>query len=313
MSSKVKIIKQNTVTIGVDETRDLSQFRTKFRYEGPSLHEWVNSLETEEKNDIIVPTVLTYFKNPDPEKPFENPLPSELLPFVNYMLEEKRIPQSEVRGYTFHVIKPLKERNQKSLTYENIVEQCKVYVSDRFIFVDGSRELLKYVVIDVRKFGSMVGLQSHQQMVENIEEQVREKDVICMDLQAAISMRLHVNNKTSYDRPYKKGFKKGVKISKNPMNRYVVVLDIIATTDKVNKVLKNKTEMLEEIMDNKPDSQQAKVIRSFTNKADTIIAESKEEKDNEEIPELVKEPCEDIHKNSSFYVEDVDDDVMDNL
>lgn len=317
MSTRVKMVKQNNISIGVDETHDLSQLRTKFRYEGPSLKEWVDKLQTTIKDDKIVPTVISYFKEPNPEKPSEKPVPPELLPFINFMLEEKRIPQSEVRGYTFHVIKPALKIEPPTSDYENIIEQCKVYVSDRFIFTDGSRELINYRIIDIRKMTAMAGIGAHQQMIENIEEQVKDKDVICMDLQAAISMRLHINNRSSYDRPNRKGFRKGVKIPKNPMSRYIVVMDVIATADKVQNVLRNKTEMIQEIIHNKPESEKAKIIRSFNNNAPSVVSHKEEEikEDESNVPDLVDLALKDTAEasNPDVFNEDIDDDVLNKL
>lgn len=310
MSGRIKMIKQRNVSVSVDETHDLSQIRTKFKYDGPSIKDWVLSLPTNEKEGEIIPTSVTFFKDPNPLKPSEKPLPTELQTFVDYMLEEKRIPVSEVRGYSFHVIKPATQVEKISSTKEITFQQCYVYVSDRFILTEGSPELLTYRIIDIRRMTASMGLGPNQQAIENIEEQIKSKDVIHMDIQAAIAMRIIANNKSCYPRPDRKGFKKGVKISKDPMNRFIVILDIIATSDKVENVLRAKTEMISNIMDSKPESQQAKMIRSFNN---SLPAEAKEEStvfEDEKVPELV---AVDKEGNASVFIEDVDDEVLDNL
>lgn len=312
MSGRVKMVKQRNMSVGVDETHDLSQLRSKFKYDGPSLRDWVMKVDTTEKDGEIVPTTMSFFKEPNPLKPSEKPLPSELETFVSYMLEEKRIPYSEVRGYTFHVIKPSLKVESMSSTKEIAFQQCYVYVSDRFILTEGSPELLTYRIIDIRRMSASMGLGSNQQMIENIEEQVKTRDVIHMGLQAAIAMRIVANNKSSYDRPYRKGFKKGVKISKDPMNRFIVVLDIIATSDKVENVLRDKSAMITDIMDTKPESQKAKMIRSFNTSAlpSDVKAASEVVEEDEKVPELIEV---DKEGNPLVFIEDVDQEVLDNL
>lgn len=305
MSGRVKMIKQKNVSVGVDETHDLSQIRTKFRYDGPSLKEWVLSLPETEKDGEIIPTTMSFFKEPNPEKPNEKPLPSELQTFVSYMLEEKRISISDVRGYIFHVIKPSKTIDIKSSDKKIVFQQCYVYVSDRFILTEGSPELLTYNIIDIRRMSAGMGLSPHQQMIENIDEQVKSKDVIHMGLQAAIAMRITANNKNCYERPYRKGFKKGVKITKDPLNRFIVILDIIATSDKVEEVLREKKGMITDIMDSKPESQKAKIIRSFNQ---TVPKEKTVKQEEEKIPDLVP-----IDDTKTVFVEDVDEEVLENL
>lgn len=282
MSGRVKMIKAKNMTIGVDRTHDLTKFRSKFNYDGnDALSEWVKTLPISEKDEKLVPTSVTFFKEPNPKKENEKPLPSQLRPFVDYMAQEKRVPDDEIRGWTFHVLNPSKVKSDREISFE----QCKVYVSDRFIYIYGSNEKFTYHVIDISKAKAISNLAPNQQIIEDIEEQVKSGSVVHLEFLAAISMLLKVNDQGSFRRPSRKGFQEGVMIPKNPLRRTIVVLDIIATTKKATDVLLKKVQMFDEILEEKPDSKQAKIIRSF--KEDMDKENKTGEENNEEVPELV--------------------------
>lgn len=293
MSSKVKMIKQKNVSVGgSDQTHNLTSFRKKFKYSSDLnfLREWVNSLEDNSKDGKIIATNRKYYKNPELEKNGGTNLPQELSFFVNFMIEDRRISLDEIRGYSFSVVKPLKSY-QKELsknTKEIIIDQCKANVSDRFIFFGDSIELLTYQLIDISKMKAIANLGPNQQIVENIEEQVTCNDVIHLELQAAISTRIKVNNNNFYARPHRNGFRDGFKFKKNPQNRIIIVFDIIATTEKVQNVLNDKISMLKDIIEEDPESNEAKMIKSYQTELDSgnLIGED----DDDEgivIPELV--------------------------
>lgn len=296
MSGKVKMIKQKSVSIGgSDQTHNLTSFRKKFKYSSDLnlLRDWVKSLEDNSKDGKIISTDRKYYKNPHLEKNGGEPLPEELNFFVNFMLEDRRISLDEVRGYSFSVIKPLSSYSDKEIirnSKEIIIDQCKANVSDRFIFFGDSIELLTYQLIDISKMKAIANLGPSQQIVENIDEQVTCNDVIHLELQGAISTRIRVDNNNFYTRPHRNGFRDGFKFKKTPQKRFIVVFDIIATTEKVQTVLNEKISMLKDIIEEDPESTQAKMIKSYQSELESAEIPEDDEDEGIVIPELVPFP-----------------------
>lgn len=335
MSGKSQtVIKQKVMIGGPDKTQLLSNLRKKFSYKEVSkdgddvgatrLLEWAKTIEESRDGEgKLIPTVVTFWKNPvqsnDPNKPSQLPLPEELSNFVAYMLEEGRIPLDEVRGYSFHVLNPVKKISK--LPNEEIsFEQCKIFVSDRFIYTHGTKELLSYKIIDISKIKEQAGLGRKTPVIESIEEPVVSGDVTHMDIQGAISTLPTVNNLNNYPRPEKAGWRSGVTIPKDPRKRTIIILDIIATAHKVQNVLRHKVDTFKGILQNDPNSQKAKMIRTFQKNAgmEDMTAEKPKDED-ENVPNLVEIPEE--QKDTSeiksvprkeeingVLVEDVDDD-----
>lgn len=323
------VMKKKVMIGGPDKTQLLTNLRKKFTYKELSndgedvgaarLLEWAKTIpEKKDEEGKLVPTVVTFWKNPvqssDPNKPSQLPLPEELKTFVAYMIEEGRIPLDEVRGYSFHVLKPVKKVSS-SPDDEVTFEQCKIYVSDRFIYTHGSRELLNYKIIDISKIKEQAGLGRNTPVIESIEDPVTGGDVIHMDIQGAISTLPTVNNLNHYQRPEKPGWRRET-ISKNPTKRTIIILDIIATAHKVQTVLRHKVDTFKGILETKPNSQQAKMIRTFQKNAGVDIEEKKED---DEVPTLVNLPN-DVSSTieekkdtvtEDVYVEDVEDDDLD--
>lgn len=306
MSGRVKMIKPKNMSIGVDRTHDLTKFRTKFNYDGnEALNEWIKTLPDNEKDGKIVPTKISFFKNPKKES--EKPLPSQLKSFVDFMALEKRIPDDEIRGWTFHVLKPPKVKSDNETSFE----QCMAYVSDRFIYIHGSNEKIVYHIIDISKAKAISNLAPNQQIIEDIDEQVKSGNVIHLDFLAAISMLIRVNDKAAYKRPSRKGFREGEMIRKNPLNRTIVILDIIAVTEKVSKVLRQKLEMFDQIVEENPDSKQSKIIKTFRDEMEKDCDEKNrsDDEDVEDVPILVPEDqmkLESTSKCETFDVVDED-------
>lgn len=306
MSSKQKVM------IGPDKSQMLNKIRMKFQYKEDikdrsdgtdiginSLIEWArNQPEKVDENGKTVPSEITFWKTHNPKKPTEGLLPEELKLFVQYMIigAIPKISESEIRGYTFHVLNPVKRRSDDEICFD----QCKMYVSDRFIYTHGSNELLQYQIIDIDRIKEYAGLGKKTPVIETIEDPVRSGDVIHMDIQGAIATLPTVNNKSGYPRPDKEGFKKGVTVSKFPLKRTIIILDIIATTEKVQTVLRDKVSTFRQILDTKPNSQKAQMVRSFQRAVD--VEEKSDEKacvdDEEEVPSLVE-----ITNNSESKIE----------
>ena len=196
-----------------------------------------------------------------------------------------KIPESEIRGYTFHVLNPAKRKSDEEISFD----QCKMYISDRFIFTHGSNELLQYQIIDIDRIKEYAGLGKKTPVIETIEDPVKSGDVIHMDIQGAISTLPTVNNKSGYPRPDRDGFKKGVSISKNPLRRTIIILDIIASTEKVQTVLRDKVSTFKQILDTKPTSQKAQLVRSFQKAASAAELDEKTTENEDEVPKLVVE------------------------
>lgn len=314
MTGKMKIIKQKSLSIGADKTHKLTAFRKKFKYDDKSgnIENWIKSVDVTIKENKIVPSVLVYYKTPNPEKPTELPLPPQLNQFVNFMLEDRRIPLDEVRGYMFSVIKPLEDYPEDAVkkNKEIVVEQCKAFVSDRFILFGNSNELLTYQLIDVSKMKVLNNLAPGQQVVENIEEQVKRNDVIHMELQGAIASKLMVDNKNFYRPPHRDGWR-DENVKKNPHKRFLLVFDVIATTEKVKTVLREKLDMITQLMNDKPDSAQARAIKAIQPQLEVKKSSTCEDDDSDSdvedvTPQLVKVPVKESKTN-------IDQEVLDNL
>jgi hypothetical protein len=161
------------------------------------------------------------------------------------------------------------------------------FISDRFILFGGSKEQLTYKVINMDQLKKQMGMDG-MYIPEKFHENIAENSVTRMDLTTAIANILQVNNERSYPRPKKKGFRDGIVIPKNPSKRWILCFDVIATTDKVNTVLKDKLQMMSEIMNVAPASQKAKVLRSFKPAMDSALNSAINKDNDDEAPELVK-------------------------
>lgn len=301
--TRVVATKQKVMIGQQDNSQLLNKIRKKFSHREDvkdketgvdlgisSLLEWAESQPTklDDKGNPI-PSEITFWKVHNPKKPNEGLLPSQLDLFVRYMLAGGSIPDSEVRGYTFFVSKPVPKGTHGTITFD----QCKMYVSDRFIYTIGTNELLKYELIDVDTIKEYAGLGKKAPVIQTIEDPVKSGDVIHMDIQAAIATYPVVDNNTSYPRPQRKGFKDGVSISKDPSRRYVIIMDVIASVDKVQTVLRDKIGFFKQMISSKPDSKQAQMIKSFQKKAgldedmNPKVEDKSENKEDDEVPQLV--------------------------
>lgn len=292
MSGKVKMIKQTpNDEMSIEDHEMAIKIRQKASYTNDleSLKDWVLSQPNQIVDDMIVPSMKMFSTVKDPKKP-DNPIPpQELVNFYEYILEEYRIPRTEVRAFQVQIIKPLDQYSKKdrSSTKEITIKQCLANTSDRFVFFGGSKELLRYKIINIDQLRKAAKLPPNAHIPREFIEQVSQNTIIHMDLVTAISNRLVVDNKGAYMRPDKPGFRKGFMINKSPDKRWVVVLDIIATTEKFDNVLSDKLEMIGHIIGNKPDSKEVKVLQSFQ----TAISDEKNKREDEdEVPLLVDVP-----------------------
>jgi hypothetical protein len=311
MSVKMKKIKVcHDEVPNLEEHKNANSIRIKSRYNSnlPIIKEWVDSVDVNIINNTIMPTTKIFWKEPKPyekpkagevAKPPELPLPSELRGFVDYMLEESRIPMDEVRGYMFHVIKPLNNYTKESIKNTPIIniKQCMAFISDRFVMFGGSNEQLMYKTINMDQIKKSIGM-GNISIPEKFYDNVSENSVSRMDLTIAIANILQVNNEKSYPRPHRKGFRDGITVKKDPYKRWILIFDVIATTIKVNSVLREKIDMMGNIMNTNPNSTEAKIIRSFKpekldkdiQKDTKEIGEEDEDVEDVEIPELVTIP-----------------------
>lgn len=332
MSVRIKKMRQEPQdSMNLEDHQNSAAIRTKSKYTTnlDVIKNWVDTVEPTVTSGVITPSIKTYWKVPRPAqeaspalgdvpakvaRAAELPLPSELKGFVEYMLEESRIPQSEVRGYMFYVIKPLDSYPKEAIKNTPIIsiKQCMAFISDRFVLFGGSKEQLTYKVINMDQLKKQMGM-GGMYVPEKFYENISENSVTRMDLTTAIANILQFNNERSYPRPKKKGFRDGVVITKNPSKRWILCFDVIATTDKVNTVLRDKLQMMGDLMNVAPESKQAKVLRSFKPAMDAAIAEA------EETPQLVN--VEDDDSDAEDIVipvpkgncATVDADVLDNL
>lgn len=327
MAGRIKKIRQEAPeSANLEEHKNSSLIRIKSRYTSnlDIIKNWIETVDPNVKDGKIVPSVKTFWKNPKPAtetKAAELPLPDELKAFVNYMLEESRISMDEVRGYTFFIVKPLGSYSKEAIKESNEIniKQCMGYVSDRFVLFGGSREQLTYKVINMDSIKKQMGM-GNVYIPERFYENVSENTVTRMDLTSAISNILQVNNDSNYLRPPKKGFRSGERIQKNPYRRWILVMDIIAVTEKVNTVLRDKLDSMGQLMNVAPESKQAKILKSFKTEIDKVS------ENDEEAPKLVNpDDVEDIEfpsssgANSSSYRVDalelssVEPEVLDSL
>lgn len=300
MSVRIKKMKQEpSESMNLEEHQNSAAIRTKTKYTTnlDVIKCWIDTVEPSVVNGIITPTIKTYWKVPrpaqeaspavgdvpaKPARAAEQNLPQALKGFVEYMLEESRIPQSEVRGYMFYVIKPLDTYNKEAIINTPLIniKQCMAFISDRFVLFGGSKEQLTYKVINMDQLKKQMGM-GGMYIPEKFHENISENSVTRMDLTTAIANILQVNNERSYPRPKKKGFRDGIVVPKNPNKRWILCFDVIATTDKVNTVLRDKLQMMGDIMNVAPTSKEAKILRSFKPAMDAAIAEA------DEAPQLV--------------------------
>lgn len=316
MSGKVKMIRQAPPDeMNIEDHEMAIKIRQKSSYtnELEQLKSWV----VNQPSTIIEDKVLGKVIAPSMKMLPANPKPIELQSFFDYILEEFRIPPSEVRAFQISCIKPMElyESSVRKNTKEITIKQCIANTSDRFVFFGGSKELLRYSIINIDQLRKAAKLPPNAHIPRQFVEQVSQNSMIHMDLVAGISNTLVLDNQTSYLRPKREKFRENYKISKNPGKRWVVVLDVIATSEKFETVLQEKLSMIGHIVGSKPESQEAKVLQTFTPSKDaskdpaTQTEQSKKE-DDEECPLLVDVPeCD--QKEPSRKSDEDDSDVED--
>lgn len=337
MSRIIKMKETPPEEMNIEDHEMAIKIRQKAQYtnELNALNTWVLS----QADKIVDGKILPSTKMIPVNGTVENPIPADLRSFFEYILEEYRIPRKEVRAFQVQCIKPMEPYSSK-IKKENkevTIKQCLANTSDRFVFFGGSKELLRYKIINIDQLRKAAKLPPNAYIPREFTEQVAQNSIIHMDLVTAISNMLVVDNLPFYMRPKKSGFRDGFKIQKNPNKRWIVVLDVIATAEKFDTVLAEKLEMIGHIIGNKPDSKEAKVIQSFASaqKSEPASSISSVENDSEAplLVELKEEKCgssdededvEDVEMPSNLnrtndldivitQTEDVDQDVLDGL
>uniref|UniRef100_A0A6C0BCN6 Uncharacterized protein n=1 Tax=viral metagenome TaxID=1070528 RepID=A0A6C0BCN6_9ZZZZ len=316
-----RVIKKQ-VAVGTDPTIAISKILTRFELDSDEdTLEWVNSLSD---SDIKESGFITkkFHRVIDEGKTAEQqpPIPMNLRHIIDYVTVKKQIPVEEQRAYLIHVIKPNRrllqglkkegetteesKRKSSSLKEEQNrevkIDQSQFIVSDRFIFIGGTPEFIGLEVVDISKMKALSGLAPNQQIMEKINVPVRRNEVLHLEMQSAVSMRICVDNKFSYVRPEKKGFRSGIRIQKDPSKRFIVVIDVVAPAEKVRNVLMKKIDIMDDICDSRPHSTQAKMIKSFKDEA------AKEENSfGKNNNEKIKVPAEQINltNDGKEYVE----------
>lgn len=315
---KVKILKQEPEGMDIGEHEMAVKIRQRSSYTNDleTLKSWVLNQDSTIVDGQICPTMKIFTAKFDPNKPTNNLVPEELKNFFAYMLEEYRIPLSEVRAYQVQCIKPMSSYSlvDKKNTKEIVIKQCLANTSDRFVFFGGSKEFLHYRIINIDQLRKAAKLPPNAYIPKEFTEQVSQNCMLHMDLVTAISNRLVVDNKGSYMRPDRPGFRKGFSISKQPEKRWIVVLDILATAEKFDTVLAEKLEMIGHIVGAKPDSKEAKMIKSFKEVADSSKLSTIVESNEEDTPLLVEVPeTEDQGSQQKDDDDDVEEIVIDSV
>ena len=319
---KVRAVGKKQVSVGTDPTTAIAKILTRFELPSDAdARSYVSSLSD---SDIKEAGYITkkYHRVLDAGKTeVDQPLlPAVIKSLIDYTTVKKQIPPDEQRAYMLHVIKPNEllrnlskpvpdETSEERTTRMRLFreEQCKeiridqsqFIVSDRFIFIGGTREFIGLEVVDISKMKILSNLAPGQQLMERINVPCARNEVLHLEMQSAVSMRICFDNKTSYVRPERKGFRSGVSVEKNPINRFIIVLDIVAPASKVKNVLMKKIDMVDQIVESKPESKQAKMVKSFkeemSKKAEeenAVESASVFTNDDSDVPDLVTIPAE---------------------
>lgn len=281
------------VNVGTDKTVDIDKIMTRFIMDDDnfSIRNWVNYVEEDEESITNGYCKLKFKKRlRDGENSINLPnfpeFPEELDYLLDYCTMKKNVPRNEQRAYVLHVIKPCTDLKKKK---KISIEKSELIVSDRFIYCGGSNEFIRMEVLDLSGVDALSGLIPKQKMMDAINVPVTKNEVIHLETESSVSMSICVNNDTNYTRPPKDGHRSGIKTKKYPDKRYMIVLDIIATSEKVKTVLKEKTSFINSIVNDKPNSEQAKLINKVTEKM---------KKDDDDGPLLV-----DVHPDDQKETE----------
>jgi len=304
------------VNIGTDPTTAIAKILTRFEFPSDlEVKEWVESLSNSDMKDSGYITKKYHRVLDKGKTEIDQPLlPSKIKALIDYTTVKKQIPIDEQRAYILHVIKPNEtlrnlskpgkdetndERTTRMRLYreeqnkEIRIDQSQFIVSDRFVFIGGSREFVGLEVVDISKMKILSNLAPGQQLMERINVPCTRNEILHLEMQSAVSMRICFDNKTSYIRPERKGFRSGVHVDKNPMSRFIVILDIVAPASKVKNVLMQKIDMVDQIVDSKPDSKEAKMVKSFKDEMTKKATEENTKEntsifiDDEEVPDLI--------------------------
>lgn len=289
MSGRVKMIKKKSIEEpSLDDSEMAMKLRQKatYDYDLENLKSWVDSLDINVSDRTIKPITKMFPVTPNPDKP-ETVIPANVRPFIEFLLEEYSIPKSQVRAFQFQVVKPLSEYSAADVCLSNdiTINGALANTRDRFIFVGGSKELMRYNVINLEQMKKALKLSSNTQIPENYTDQMSRNSIVHMELVPAFTNRLIFNNENSYMRPKKKGYRDGFSIEKNPNKRWIVVLDIIATSKHFDEVLSEKLEFIGHFTGKTKhfSSETKEIVSKITEKC----TDTKDDINLDEAPQLV--------------------------
>lgn len=304
---KARAVKMKQINIGTDHSQNINKLVSRYEINSDEdLKTWVESLPEEDEDDCGV-IKRRFYNIKNPNKPLEEQpsLPDCLLSFVRYNCLMKQIPENEQKSYDFYVIKPNRKlvtlskpvpgeteddrriRNQR-LSAEvhkiHTIDNSQFIVTDRFVYTGRSPEFIEFHLADLSKMKALTNLAPNQQIVETINVPTKAGEVLHLEMQNALSMKIKVNNQNSYLKPYKKGQRQGTHVEKYPHRRFIVVLDIIAPSEKVKRMLSDKIDLVDSAIGKDPTSTRSKALKSFKDEM-SVVTQSKKDDD---VPLLVE-------------------------
>jgi len=280
---KSRVMKKQ-INIGTDPSVALSRFLKRFEMpDTPELKGWANGI-SEDKLKPEGYYTEKYWREVADGKTIKDqpPLHKDLEFFKNYCCSKMNIVENDQRAYYLSVIKPTDDISKKKITID-----CGTFiVSDRFILIGGSREFMSMEPVDLSKMKMLSNLAPKQKMMDAINVPVKQNEIIHLEMLGAVSMKLAFNNQKHYRVPEKKGFRAGGTMPKSPANRYIIVLDIIAPSEKVKNSLREQIGVVDEISDDKSNPELARmateaknVINNIDGSRDADILDELENKD----------------------------------
>lgn len=307
---KARVTKMKTINVGTDHSQNINKLVSRYDINSDdNLKSWVESLpdEDEDENGVIK---RRFYNIKNPNKPLEEQpsLPESIQSFVRYNCLMKQIPENEQKSYEFYVIKPNRKlvtlsrpvpgetdderriRNERLSNEANrihTIDNSQFIVTDRFVYTGRSAECIEFHLADLSKMKALTNLAPNQQIVETINVPTKAGEVLHLEMQNALSMKIKVNNKNSYPRPYKKGQRQGINVEKHPQRRFIVVLDIIAPSEKVKRMLADKIDMVDTAIGKDPNSAKSKALKSFKDEAFKNSAKE-QVKEVDDVPLLIE-------------------------
>lgn len=287
--SRARVVKmKQEIQVGTDPTQMLTLIRNECTVSnGKEVGEWVKSLP--DVKDAEGNNAVQFFQ-------FEvSQLPPALKSMIDFLLEQRNIDYKDIRRFDIHVIKPVAEFQKRQMgkkgkpVHVNTFENLKITSSDRFLYISGL-EKITYKIIDISAMAQQFGVGGAQRIVEEFTEQTGAYKAFHMDIQAAIAMSINYDDADTFHVPERKGWRSTY--MKKGKGRWGIVIDVVATVERLDEVVEQKMKPIEDLLQNNPDSKKAKQIRSFQEKIKKeqealVKDDSDEDVEDVEIPDLV--------------------------